>query len=97
VEKVYLDNPNLAYVLGEEASNIGNIRETFFLNQMRVHNRVLLSKKSDFEIDGLTFEIGGKNKGQKQIENIANGFVVKDDIEYGSGNVIPIWMFGLNY
>ena len=97
VEKVYLDNPNLAYVLGEEASNIGNIRETFFLNQMRVHNRVLLSKKSDFEINGLTFEIGGKNKGQKQIENIANGFVVKDDIEYGSGNVIPIWMFGLNY
>ena len=97
VKKVYLDNPNLAYVLGEEASNIGNIRETFFLNQMRVHNRVLLSKKSDFEIDGLTFEIGGKNKGQKQIENIANGFVVKDDIEYGSGNVIPIWMFGLNY
>lgn len=97
VEKVYLDNPNLAYLLGEGASNIGNIRETFFINQMRVGNKVVNSKKSDFEIEGITFEIGGKNKGKKQISDIADGYVVKDDIEYGSGNIIPIWMFGLNY
>lgn len=97
VEKVYLDNPNLAYVLGEESSNIGNIRETFFFNQIRVRNKITISKQSDFEINGITFEIGGKNKGQKQIENLKNAFIVKDDIEYGSGNIIPIWMFGLNY
>ncbi|MCQ2375506.1 MAG: AAA family ATPase [Salinivirgaceae bacterium] len=97
VEKVYLDNPNIAYLLGEEASNIGNIRETFFLNQMRVNNVVVSSKVSDFEINGLTFEVGGKSKKQKQIANIDKAFVVKDDIEYGSGNIVPIWMFGLNY
>ncbi|MCQ2287466.1 MAG: AAA family ATPase [Bacteroidales bacterium] len=97
VEKVYLDNHNLAYVLGEESSNIGNIRETFFFNQIRVRNKITISKQSDFEINGITFEIGGKNKGQKQIENLKNAFIVKDDIEYGSGNIIPIWMFGLNY
>ncbi len=97
VEKVYLDNPNLIYVLGEDFSNIGNIRETFFFNQIRVRNKITISKQSDFEINGITFEIGGKNKGQKQIENLKNAFIVKDDIEYGSGNIIPLWMFGLNY
>ena len=55
------------------------------------------SKKSDFTIDGYTFEIGGKSKGKKQIENIENGYVVKDGIEYSAGNVIPLWWFGLNY
>ena len=51
----------------------------------------------DFEIDGRTFEIGGKNKGKKQIENADEGYVVKDDIETGYANVIPIWFFGLLY
>ncbi len=34
---------------------------------------------------------------KKRELTIADGYVVKDDIEYGSGNIIPIWMFGLNY
>ena len=97
IEKVYLDNPNLAYVLAEESSNIGNIRETFFYNQLRVMNKVVVSKQSDFEIQGMTFEVGGKGKGQKQLPSVENGYVVKDDIEYGSGNIIPLWMFGLGY
>ena len=97
IEKVYLDNPNLAYVLAEESSNIGNIRETFFYNQLRVMNKVVVSKQSDFEIQGMTFEVGGKSKGQKQLTSVENGYVVKDDIEYGSGNIIPLWMFGLGY
>lgn len=67
------------------------------MNQTRVTNDVISSKISDFEIDGRTFEIGGKNKGNKQIENAGNGYVVKDDIETGYANVIPIWAFGLLY
>lgn len=97
VEKLYLDNTNLAYALEKDNSNIGNIRETFFFNQMRVKNEVISSKVSDFEINGITFEIGGKEKGAKQISSVSNGFIVKDDIEYGSGNTIPLWAFGLNY
>ena len=97
VEKVYLDNTNIANVLGEQATDIGNIRETFFFNQMRVKNKVFVSKTSDFEIDGITFEIGGKGKSQKQVSSTPNSFVVKDDIEFGSGNIIPLWLFGLNY
>lgn len=44
-----------------------------------------------------TFEVGGKNKKKRQIESVENGFVVKDDIEHGFLNTIPLWAFGLNY
>ena len=97
VEKVYLDNTNLAYLLGHESTDIGNIRETFFYNQMRVKTDVISSRISDFEIDGKTFEVGGKKKKQKQIQDAAEGYVVKDDIETGYGNIIPLWQFGLTY
>lgn len=97
VEKLYLDNTNLIYTLAPHHAEIGNIRETFFMNQMRVQNDIVSSKISDFEIDGKIFEIGGRKKGQKQIENAADGYIVKDDIESGYANVIPLWAFGLNY
>lgn len=64
---------------------------------MRVKHSVFNSPSSDFLIDGKTFEIGGKKKGQKQIANAKEGYVVKDDIETGLGNVIPLWAFGMNY
>ena len=97
VDKVYLDNTNIIFNLVGDKSNIGNIRETFFFNQMRVKNEIISSVKADFVIDGFTFEVGGKSKQQNQIENDSKSFIVKDDIEYGYLNVIPLWAFGLNY
>lgn len=97
VEKVFLDNTNLMYAIGNENPNIGNVRETFFNNQMRVMNEVVTSKVSDFRIGNYTFEVGGKNKGGRQLNGVDNGFIVKDDIEYGSGRIVPLWQFGLNY
>lgn len=97
VEKLYLDNTNLIYTLAPERADIGNVRETFFMNQTRVCNDVRSSDISDFEIDGKVFEIGGRKKGQKQIESADDGYIVKDDIESGYANVIPLWAFGLNY
>ncbi len=97
VDKVYLDNTNIIYNLVGEKSNVGNLRETFFFNQMRVKNEVISSKQSDFVIEDYTFEVGGKNKQQNQIEKDGKSFVVKDDIEYGYRNVIPLWALGLNY
>jgi hypothetical protein len=58
---------------------------------------VISSRYSDFEIDGKTFEVGGKKKGKKQLSVTKEGYVVKDDIEFGSGNIIPLWAFGLTY
>ena len=97
VEKLYLDNTNLIYALSPEHADIGNVRKTFFMNQARVMNDVTSSSISDFEINGKTFEIGGRKKGQKHIENAEEGYIVKDDIESGYANVIPLWAFGLNY
>lgn len=97
VEKLYLDNTNLIYALSPDKADIGNVRETFFMNQTRVANEVISSPISDFEIDGRTFEIGGRKKGQKQIQDAAEGYIVKDDLESGYANTIPLWAFGLNY
>lgn len=95
-EKVYLDNTNILHNLCE-ACDAGTVRETFFFNQMRVNHLVTSSALSDFEIDGRTFEVGGPNKGQSQVKNAGEGYVVKDGVEYGHGSVIPLWAFGLNY
>jgi hypothetical protein len=97
IEKIYLDNPNLIYILADEAADIGNVRETFFYNQMSVNNIVYSSDNADFVIDDYTFEVGGKNKGQKQISGISKAFIVKDDIEFAYQNVLPLWTFGFNY
>lgn len=97
VDKVYLDNTNMTMNLVGDKSNVGTIRETFFFNQMQVKHEVRSSEKADFIIDSYTFEVGGKNKQQKQIEKDGKSFVVKDDIEFGYLNVIPLWAFGLNY
>lgn len=97
VEKVYLDNTNIMHNLGGDSTNNGNIRETFFFNQMRQNNDVVSSAKADFVIKDFTFEVGGKSKQQSQIEKDGKSFIVKDDIEYGYLNVLPLWAFGLNY
>lgn len=95
--KLYVDNTNLMYVLSPENIDKGNLRETFFLNQMRVKYPIIASQKADFEIGNYVFEVGGKNKNQKQLDNNPNGYIVKDDIEFGYRNVIPLWAFGLTY
>jgi predicted AAA+ superfamily ATPase len=97
VDKVYLDNTNLIYALAAAAPDKGNIRETFFLNQLRLAHEVISSPVSDFRIDDMTFEVGGRNKGKKQIADIPAGYIVKDDIEIGFRNTIPLWQFGLMY
>ena len=98
VDKVYLENTNLIYTLvKKEKAEIGNVRETFFMNQLRVVDDPITSPVSDFLVGDRTFEIGGRNKKQKQIKDVANAYVVKDDIEYGGLNVVPLWQFGLLY
>lgn len=97
VEKVYIDNPSLMTVLANGRPEIGNLRETFFYNQMRVMNLIVASRESDFVVGDYTFEVGGRKKGKKQIADVPNGIVVKDEIEFGHGDVIPLWHFGLNY
>ncbi|MDR1155016.1 MAG: AAA family ATPase [Bacteroidales bacterium] len=97
VEKVFLDNTNLQYNLISGLPNIGNVRETFFFNQLKAKYDIFSSPVSDFQVDGMTFEIGGKSKTRKQIKDLETGFVVKDNIEFGYSNIIPLWHFGMLY
>lgn len=96
-DKIYLDNPNLMYAIGSTATDLGNVRETFFLNQMSLEHTVTSHFSADFQIDDAIFEVGGKSKTKKQIFDLKNAFIVKDDIEYGYMNTIPLWHFGMSY
>ncbi len=97
-EKIFLNNSNLLYALQPQYANIGTIRETFFNSQLSVMHKVELPQKADFIVDNkYIFEIGGKNKTQKQIIDIPNSFIVSDNIEYGYKNKIPLWLFGFLY
>jgi uncharacterized protein len=96
--KVYLDNTNLIYTLARENANLGNIRETFFANQIAYNHKINYASTTDFLVDSkYYFEVGGKNKSNKQIATIENAFIIADDIEYGFQNKIPLWLFGFMY
>lgn len=97
-DKLFMENSNLAWALAPDNTEAGNMRETFFINQVGYEHEVNYSAQTDFLIDGKhSFEVGGRKKGKSQIEGLENAYVVSDDIEYGTGNKIPLWMFGLLY
>lgn len=97
-DKIYLENSNFIYALENKLPNTGNIRETFFMNQLSYKNKVTYSKNADFTVnDKYIFEIGGKYKTQKQIAGISNSYIAADNIEFGFRNKIPLWLFGFLY
>jgi len=97
-EKIYLNNTNLLYALAEKQVDKGNLRETFFLSQLNAVHKMAMPKMGDFIVDNkYTFEVGGKDKSKKQIADIKNAWVVKDDLEFPVGNDLPLWMFGCLY
>lgn len=97
-DKIYLNNTNLLYALGAGNVNEGNERETFFANQMGIGHTLEIPKKGDFLVNAdYTFEIGGANKTNRQIQNVPNAYIAMDNIETGFNNKIPLWMFGMMY
>ena len=92
-----LQNSNMSYVLSGENPDTGNARETIFYCWTKQKYDTVESPVSDFEIDGKAFEVGGRNKGKKQISNLEDAYVVKDTIEYVFDNQVPLWMFGFLY
>ena len=97
-EKIYLDNTNLMILFGGQNVNTGTMRETFFLTQLAQREIINASPDTDFLVNNqFSFEVGGKNKTRKQIAGIKNGFIVKDNLEIGFDNQIPLWLFGFIY
>jgi uncharacterized protein len=96
--KIYLENTNLMHVLSPNHTNLGNVRETFFANQVGYRHRLSYHEKTDFMVDErYAFEIGGKEKSKKQIAGIDNAYIASDELEYGYQNKIPLWLFGFLY
>jgi uncharacterized protein len=98
-EKIYLNNPNLMFAFSPTNADTGTIRETFFMNQLLNSGHVLhIPNKGDFLVDNTyVFEVGGRKKSIKQIEDISLAWVAADGIEIGINQRIPLWMFGFLY
>lgn len=98
-DKIYLENANLGYAISKQEVNLGNERETFFMNQITNSGmEISLPKYGDFMVNQeYIFELGGANKSKAQLENQANSFVVAGGIEVGYQNKIPLWLFGFLY
>ena len=96
-EKVYLNNTNLMYALTVKVDK-GNLRETFFFNQISAVSLAIMPQKGDFFVNGkYLFEVGGKGKTFDQIKDMPDSYLAVDDVECGHKNRIPVWMFGLLY
>jgi predicted AAA+ superfamily ATPase len=97
-DKIYLDNTNLLYALTNTTVNTGNVRETFFANQLSVRHSLNTVQQGDFQADNRwIFEIGGAKKSFAQIKDLQDSYTVIDEIETGYGNRIPLWLFGFTY
>ena len=96
-EKIYFENTNFLFALTTNAE-IGNVRETFFANQLSEGHQLSFSGNGDFLIDNkYTIEVGGKNKSFEQIKDLPDSYLAIDDTEYNSFNKIPLWLFGFLY
>lgn len=96
--KIFLDNSNLMFAIAPKSINIGNMRESFFANQLGYQHELSYIEQTDFLVaNTYSFEIGGKSKGTKQIKELTNTFIAADNIEFGYKNTIPLWLFGFLY
>ncbi|HNA62671.1 MAG TPA: AAA family ATPase [Rhabdochlamydiaceae bacterium] len=96
--KVYLDNTNQLFAIATNDPEKGTVRETFFLTMLSLDHTVTLPNNGDFLINEKTlFEVGGKNKSFAQVASESHSFLALDDLEIGSGNKIPLWLFGFIY
>ena len=96
-DKIYLNNTNLHYAYCDN-SNIGTLREVFIASMLSQDHKIQSAKKGDLLVDEkYILEIGGKKKGYRQIKDMDNSYIVADDMEIGSGNKIPLWLFGFLY
>jgi hypothetical protein len=96
-DKILLHHPNLQFALADEDADKGSSRESFFVNQVGYEHEVSYSKTGDFRVDDRVFEIGGRNMSTQQIRGLEQAYIVHDDLEIGTGNRIPLWVFGFLY
>ena len=108
-KKVYFMINNLNYSENYiNSNNIWRIRETFLVKNLNYilkswiwTNSIKYSDKWDFVIilknSKYILEVWWKNKTKKQIKELDNSFLVKDDISEMWNNIIPLRLFWFLY
>lgn len=101
--KILLENTNLlAAIAGKEAFEVerGAVRETFFASQLPSTIAVTKGSSIDFVVqNAIGIEVGGPSKKNDQFKNettrgLRKQIIAQDGIEIGSGDVIPLYIFG---
>ncbi|MFW7380270.1 MAG: ATP-binding protein [Oligoflexus sp.] len=96
-DKLYLGNTSLYFAYANLNPNIGSLRETFFLNSLRLAKFEVLAHdgRADFAVDDYVFEVGGPNKSWQQLKEQDNAFLIKDINDISANpKIIPLWLFG---
>jgi uncharacterized protein len=99
--KIYLANSTLYNALGQIKGlevKRGTLRESFFLSQAQSVYKVTAHETWDFVIHAkpaITIEVGGKGKSRGVLTE--NTYLAVDDLVYGVGQTIPLWLFGFLY
>jgi uncharacterized protein len=97
-DKIYLENTNMMHALTPRRMELGTIRETFFANQLSYGHALTYTGQGDFRVDDrYTFEIGGRQKTKRQLNDLEEAYIAADNMEYGVGHKIPLWLFGFLY
>lgn len=68
------------------------------MNQVNTNHRISTAQKGDFLVDDIyIFEVGGEKKRFNQIADLADSYLAIDNELIGTGNKIPLWLFGFLY
>lgn len=95
--KLYLNNTNLVYAFPQIPIKQSVIRETFLINQVSHKHKIHLGENDSFVVDKkYIFYLGKKNEIHKRLEK-NNTYFLCDDIEIGTANIIPLYLFGMLY
>lgn len=95
-QKVLFNNPSILYALG--FADKGKVRETFIASMISATHEIAYPKSGDLLVDNrYLLEVGGAGKGFTQIKDLPDSFIAADDITFGIGNKIPLWLFGFLY
>jgi predicted AAA+ superfamily ATPase len=94
--RVLLHNSNLIYTIYPNECIPSDISSTFIVNALWKDHTVNEGDRcSSFIIDNqYEFKMNYKRVREKQLKNV---YYLKDDIEIGEENIIPLWLFGFLY
>ncbi len=94
--QLYIHNTNLMYVLNSDVIDIDSVRKTFFYNALHARHKVNNCKYNmDFCIDHI-YHFRCENNLEHTKQH-GKSILAVDEIEVGSKNVIPLWLFGFLY